>query len=97
MVLLTNDEMEKRSILVWVVKKIDVIGWKNYINDEKIEKILLCEIAGNKYRHGFHFWSDIEYDEEWEGIFISANGKDNKELINAQEDDYLRIYKIVTR
>ena len=93
--LLTDNDSTKKDILHWMECTIDKNKmWFNYMNDETVLNIFLSDFIINKYKHGFHFWNDIEIDSEKE-IYIMENGRDSKRLKETQEDEYLKIYKII--
>ena len=95
--LLTNDNFTKKSILSWIERIIDKNKmWFSYMEDETVMNIFLSDCFINKYKNGFHFYNDIEIDSEKE-VYIMENGRDNKRLKATQEDEYLRIYKIIKK
>lgn len=89
--LLANDE-NKKAIACWTEIIINKERkFSDFVEDEEVHNILLTDIKYKK--HGFHFWHDIE--DEPEDIFISCNGKNDSNLQENLEDEYIEVLKVV--
>ena len=85
---LTNDEMTKRSIALWVENSI-----QNFSEYMENEAVINCLLHNPIYKHGFHFLKDI--DDKPEMVYIIENGKNNKYLNEHMEDEYMEVLKVI--
>lgn len=83
---LTIDEGTKRSIPLWIESEIQ--NFAEYTDNKAVINCLLT-----KYKNGFHFLYDIEDDPEI--IYIMPNGKNNKQLNEHLNDEYIEVVKVV--
>lgn len=99
---LANEEI-KRAISGWSIYLIQKEGKvADFVEDEAIHEIIK---NNREYEGGFHFYKDIDFPED---ICIMANGKyirrkdrtndkkyDNSYLEENQNDEYIKVLKIV--
>lgn len=86
---LTNDDFTKSSIASRIKHNIcDKLS--DYIDNDTV---LNCICYNCEYKYGFHIVRDIDDDPEI--IYIMRNGKDNSQLKEDIEDEYLEVLKIV--
>lgn len=86
---ITNDDITKRSIPSWLeseMKKNDLV--KNYMENEAVHNVLLDSA---EYKYGFYYWKDIDDCI----ICISGNGKNNKYLDDALQDEYTEVLRVI--
>lgn len=85
---LSNDEMLKSSIPLWLEKEID-----DYTDYMENELFINCLFSYRKYRHGFHFYHDIAiYPDR---IHMMENGVRNIYLQENKEDEEVEIIKVI--
>lgn len=84
---LSNEYLTKKSIVNWIELDIQKnLLFNKYMGNEAVNNALLY-----KYANGFHYWKDVDDDV----ISISDNGRDNKYLNEAENDEYKEILKVI--